>query len=164
LFPAFVSANCPVCIITVGGGLLIAEKLGIDPLLISIWISGLNSALAYWMADGLSKKLKSKSDQPLRSYAIFCVTKGGSLSTVFYLFTLFYLYLTKQIGAPLHRFWEIDKTVFGLTLGMLVFILSNYFDKFLRQKNNGKVYFPYQKVILPFLALLLGTLGFKLFL
>jgi len=44
-----VYASCPVCVITVGGGLLIAKKLGIDDLLVSIWLSGLNSAMAFWI-------------------------------------------------------------------------------------------------------------------
>jgi hypothetical protein len=147
--PSPVLANCPVCILTVGGGLLIAEKLGIDPLLVSIWISGLNSAIAYWVSSSLKNK---KFDQPL------------FWALGFYLMTLGYLGFTKQIGGFTHRFWGIDKTLFGLTIGLLIFIGTNYLDKLLRQKNQGKVFFPYQKVILPFCALLLATLGFKIFL
>ena len=49
-------ASCPVCIVTVGGGLFIAEKLGIDSLLISIWISALNSAFVFWITKSSKNK------------------------------------------------------------------------------------------------------------
>ena len=54
--PAY--AQCPVCIITVGGGMLLAKKLGVDDLLVSIWISALNTAIAFWLAPKLKIKYK----------------------------------------------------------------------------------------------------------
>ena len=56
IVPTSVGAQCPVCIITVGGGMLIAKKLGIDDFLISIWISALNTAIAFWLAPKLKIK------------------------------------------------------------------------------------------------------------
>ena len=52
-----VYAQCPVCIVTVGGGLLIAKKLGIDDLLTALWISGLNTAISFWFVSGLHRGL-----------------------------------------------------------------------------------------------------------
>jgi len=52
-----VYAQCPVCVITVGGGLILAKKLGIDDLLVSIWLSGFNTAIAFWIASGIKKKI-----------------------------------------------------------------------------------------------------------
>ena len=49
-------AQCPVCIVTVGGGMLIAKKLGIDDLLVSIWISALNTAGGAFTSQKSSKK------------------------------------------------------------------------------------------------------------
>lgn len=141
-----VSAQCPVCIITVGGGLIIAEKLGIDPLLISIWISGLNTAIAYWMSGKFKNK---KLDKPFL------------WSIVFYILTFIYLQMTKQISG-IDKFLGIDKTLFGLTLGLIVFNFANILNLYLKNKNNNKVYFPYQKVVIPVSLLLLITLIFKL--
>lgn len=144
--PAY--ANCPVCIVTVGGGLLIAEKLGIDDLLITLWISGLNTAIAFYVADKIKKPGILKN--------------GYFWSILFYLTTLIYLYSTSQAGIG-NNFLGIDKSLFGLSLGIIVFFKSIFIDKFIRHKNNGKVLFFYQKVIIPFSLLLITTLIFNQF-
>src|SRR3989339_1713084 len=124
-----VYANCPVCIITVGGGLLIAKKLGIDDLLVSIWISGLNTAIAFFLAAKIKNKL-------FNSPYLWTV--------VFYISTLFYLSYTKQLGHPGNSYLGIDKVFFGMTLGMMTFFLANFTDKFIRMKNRGKKLFNFQ--------------------
>jgi len=134
-----VYAQCPVCIVTVGGGLLLAEKLHIDPLLISIWISGLNSAIAFYIANKTTKK----------------IFKSGFLwAILFYLFTVMYLKYSNQLDT---------KSINGLSIGLVVSILSNFIEKILRNLNNGKVFIQYQKVIVPVTILLLTTLIFKFF-
>jgi len=146
MFAQSVYANCPVCIITVGGGLLIAKELGIDDLLISIWISGLNTAIAFYIAAKIKDK---RANKPL------------VWSLLFYLFTLFYVFYTKQMGHPENKVLGIDKVLFGLTVGLVVFVISSFIDKRLRLANHGKVFFPYQKVIVPALLLSITTLLFK---
>lgn len=132
-----VYAQCPVCVITVGGGLIIAKKLGIDDLLVSIWLSGLNSAIAFWLANSLKKT----------------VFKNGYLwSLIFYSLTVAYLFYTKQYN---------QKIFFGLTIGLLTFFLAITLDKFLRKINKSKKLFSYQKVIIPFMLLLIITTIFK---
>jgi hypothetical protein len=145
LFSRPVSANCPVCIVTVGGGLLIAEKLGIDPLLVSIWISGLNTALAFYFASFIKRK-------PFNHPYLW--------SFLFFITTVFYLWYTEQAFLGIN-FWGIDKSLFGLSLGLLTFFLSRMADSYLRFTHQGHVAFPYQKVILPFIFLLIVTLWFK---
>lgn len=135
-----VYASCPVCVITVGGGLLIAKKLGIDDLLVSIWISGLNTAIAFWIASFTKNKL---------------FKNAYILSSIFYLLTIIYLWYSKQL---------INKVSLGLTVGLVVFFLAMLTDKALRQKKNGKILFYYQKIIIPLVYLLIATLIFKLML
>jgi len=148
LTPKAAFANCPVCIVTVGGGLFIAQRLGIDDLLITLWISAFNTALAFFVADKIKKPV---------------ILKNGYLwSIFFYLTTVFYFYSTSQAGLG-NNLWGIDKTLFGLSLGVLIFFLSIFIDKFLRRQNNGKVVFYYQKVIIPFVLLLVTTLIFNQF-
>jgi len=149
MFAQPVYANCPVCIITVGGGLFIAKKLGIDDLLVSIWIAGLNTAIAFWLATIFKNKLLKNS------YV---------LSFVFYFLTLGYLIISKQVGHKGNQFLRIDKVIFGLTIGMLVFFISTTLDKFIRSKNKNKVLFPYQKVIIPLVILTITTFIFKILL
>jgi hypothetical protein len=142
-----VYAQCPVCVITVGGGLLIAKKLGIDDLLVSIWLSGLNSAVAFWMANSIKKKV---------------LNNGYFWSLIFYGLTMVYLAYTKQLNHQTNKFLGVDKVFFGMTVGLLTFFLAVFFDKLLRKIKKGKVLFAYQKVIIPLVLLSLVTFIFKL--
>lgn len=146
IFVKEIYAQCPVCIVTVGGGMLLAKKLGIDDLLISIWISGLNTAISFWLAP----KLKIKF---LKNPII--------LSLILLGLTLFYFQFTDQIGAVTNKLLGVDKIIFGQIFGLLVMFLGIFIDKFTRIKNNGKILFPYQKVIFPIGSLLITTLIFK---
>lgn len=142
-----VYAQCPICIVTVGGGLILAKKLGIDDLLVSIWISGLNTAVAIFFAS----KIKNKTaNNPFLWTALF------------FLITLFYLYFTRQIGNPRNRFFGIDKVLLGLIIGVIIFLVSFLIDRRIRNSNNGKVLFHYQKVIIPVTLLVFSTVLFKL--
>jgi hypothetical protein len=141
-----VYAQCPVCVITVGGGLIIAKKLGIDDLLVSIWLSGLNTAIAFWIASGIKRKI---------------VNNPILWSLGFYIMTIGYLVFTKQINHPRNTFLGIDKVFFGMTLGLFLALLSIGVDRLLRKTNKNKVYFPYQKVVVPLVLLILTTIIFK---
>jgi len=46
-----VFATCPVCVITVGGGLWLAKRLGVDDLIAAIWIGSLTTAFAVALSD-----------------------------------------------------------------------------------------------------------------
>lgn len=142
-----VYANCPVCVITIGGGMILAKKLGIDDLLVAIWISGVNTAIAFWIAKTFTKPI-------LRSSLVW--------SLFFYFTSFWYFDFTKQLHHKTNVFLGQDKIIFGMTLGLIVYFISYFFDRFLRGKNNGKVFFSYQKVIIPFIFLLVITLIFKL--
>jgi hypothetical protein len=133
-----VYAQCPVCVVTVGGGLFIAKKLGIDDLLVSIWLSGLNTAFAFWFSSMMKNRI---------------LKNGYGWAASFFVLTLGYLAMSGQTGHPGNTFLGIDKTVFGMTLGFAVSLLAIGTERFLRSKNKGKVFFPYQKVIVPLIYL-----------
>lgn len=139
-------AQCPACIVTVGGGLLIARKLGIDDLLVSIWISALNTAIALWIASSIKKKL-------LNNQILW--------SLVFYIFTMVYLYYSKQLFQPKNTFLGQDKIIAGMTIGLLVTLFSTFIEKLIRKRNNNKVLFYYQKVMVPLTLLIIITIIFK---
>jgi len=139
-------AQCPACIVTVGGGLLIAKKLGIDDLLVSIWISALNTAMALWIASSIKKKLLNNSIL---------------WSLIFYIFTIVYLYYSKQLFHPKNTFLGLDKIITGMTIGLLVALFSVFIDKLIRKRNGNEVLLYYQKVIIPLVLLILTTIIFK---
>jgi len=141
-----VYGNCPVCVVTVGGGLFIAKKLGIDDLLVSIWLSGLNTAIAFWLATKIKKRI---------------LGNPFLLSVIFYGITMIYLIASKQIGHYGNTYLGIDKVILGMSVGLVVFLFSVFTDRFIRRQNNKKVLFSYQKVIIPLVFLTIITLIFN---
>jgi len=139
-----VYAQCPICIVTVGGGLLIAKKLGIDDLLTALWISGLNTAISFWFVTFIKKPKILKN--PFLWTAIMFIS------------TLIYFASTKQMYHKNNTFLHIDKVLVGLVAGMIVWLFGIGIDKLIRKYNKGKVLFFYQKVIVP-LFLLVATTG-----
>jgi len=142
-----VYAQCPVCIVTVGGGMLLAQKLGIDDFLVSLWISALNTAISFWLAPKIKNRL-------LGSPIIFSFLMLG--------FTLFYFISTGQTGSSTNQILGLDKVIFGQTLGLFIMFLGIFIDRHSRKLNDGKILFPYQKVVFPVGTLIIFTLLFKL--
>lgn len=142
-----VVAQCPVCIVTVGGGMLIAKKLGIDDFLVSIWISALNTAISFWLAPKLKLKL---------------LKNPWALSLIMLGLTLAYFQFTDQIGSNGNRLLGLDKIVFGQIIGLLAMFIGNFIYGFTKYKNGNKTLFPYAKVVFPVGLVLLVTLFFQL--
>ena len=140
-------AQCPVCIITVGGGMILAQKLGIDDFLVSLWISGLNTAISFW----LSTKIKHRIFGSPIILSILMVT-----------LTLFYFIFTDQTGGATNKIIGLDKIIFGQILGMFIWLFGIFVDRYSRKLNGGKILFPYQKVVFPISILLIFTILFKL--
>lgn len=141
--PAY--AQCPICIVTVGGGMLIAQKLGIDALLVSVWISALNVAVSFWLAT----KFKNKF-----------LKNGHILTAILLATTLIYFQTTGQLGHPQNRLLGIDKIIFGQLLGTFAMMIANHSYQAIKTKL-GHTPFPYAKVVFPFGLVLAVTLAFK---
>lgn len=141
-----VKAVCPVCTVAVGGGLLISQYLGVDDLIAGVWVGGLILSSSLWTASFFKKKYFK--------YQEWFWTAGLWLVTVFGL---------KQVGFIGHPTCKIhghDKLLSGIVFGTIAFLLGFSLDLFLRKlnkKEKGKAVFPYQKVILPLIFLILAT-------
>lgn len=145
--PTSVGAQCPICIVTVGGGMLIAKKLGIDDFLISIWISAFNTAIAFWLAPKIKIKL---------------LKNGHVLALLLITTTLLYFKFTDQLGSSTNRLLGIDKIIFGQTIGFIAMAAGNHCYHFFKKRNGGKTIFPYARVVFPVTSVLIFTLIFKL--
>jgi hypothetical protein len=76
----------------------------------------------------------------------------------YYVLTLDPLSYYNIIGSIDNKFLGVDKILFGTFLGTFIFLGAVWFNGYLKKKNNGKGYFPYQKVIVPFTILALSSL------
>ncbi len=138
-----VYAQCPACIVTVGGGLFIAKKLGIDNLLTALWISGLNTALSFWFTSYIRKPKVLK--------------KPILWTVIMFAFTWAYLSASKQMYHKGDTFLHMDKVLVGLVIGAVAWLSGIWVDKLTRKVNGGKIIFYYQKVIIPLFVLLMTT-------
>ena len=150
LIPVVSSAVCPVCTVAVAGGVGLSRWLGIDDTISGLWIGGLTLSLAFLALSWLKRK---KIKFPLEGFFVFAVS---------YLITFSSLYFAKFIGYSCQRLWGLDKLVLGIIFGSIGFGFGVCSDYFLRSKNKGRVYFPFQKVILPVSSLIILSVVFYL--
>ncbi|HRS47988.1 MAG TPA: hypothetical protein P5225_01830 [Candidatus Paceibacterota bacterium] len=139
-------AVCPVCTLAVGAGLGLSRWLKIDDLVSGLWVGALIVSLTFWTDDFLKKKKINFQF----SHLIILV--------IYLLLVILPLYFSGIIGHPLNTILGIDKLIFGTFLGILLFYLAVYLNDYLKSKNNNRVYFPYQKVIIPVAILLVTSL------
>jgi hypothetical protein len=139
-------AVCPVCTVTVGAGLGISRMLGVDDTVVSVWVGGIILSAGFWLADWLKKKNVKVSYLSLISVSAM------------YFLTIVPLWYTKVIGLSHNKLFGIDKILLGTFIGSVLFLLGMFVDNQLRKRNNGKVYFQFQKVILPVAALMISSL------
>ena len=53
----------------------------------------------------------------------------------------------------MNEIWGIDKLLLGIIFGSVFFLLAVFANDFLKKKNGGKVFFPFQKVVVPIVML-----------
>jgi len=141
-------AVCPVCFVAVSSGVGLCRWLGIEDDITGLWIGGVTVSLIFWTLDWMKRKNIS-----------FAFTKTV-VSFTYYALVILPLYFLGVIGHPLNKVLGIDKLLFGIFSGSLIFLFSVWLNDFLKKKNNGKVYFPYQKVVIPVSLLLITSLLF----
>ena len=147
-FSNIAKAMCPVCVVAVGAGLGFSRWLGVDDVITSIWIGALLLAIIMWTLTWFKKK------GWVFSYDWIVV------ALAYYLLTYVPLYYVGILGHPLNTIFGMDKIIFGTAVGTVVFLLAHHLHLYLKQKNGGKSFFPYQKVVFPFSALLITSLIF----
>jgi hypothetical protein len=146
--PPAVQAVCPVCTVAVAAGLGLSRYLGIDDTVSGVWFGGLIVSTGLWLANWLrAKQVKLPFLYPLSVGGMFALTVGP-------------MFFMDIVGHPLNTLWGIDKLILGLSVGAGLFLASVVLDKLLRSMHEGKVYLPYQKVILPVSFLTISSLLF----
>ena len=141
-------AVCPVCAIAIVAGLGLSRWLGIDDTVSGLWIGAIIVALIIWTIDWLNKKNINFS------------YKKTSVVLVYYLLVIVPLYFYHIIGHPYNKLWGIDKLLLGMTIGSVVFYAGEAGYVYLKKKNDNKAHFPFQKVVMPVLPLIILSVAF----
>ena len=148
LFALPAKAVCPVCTVAVGACVGLSRYLGIDDAISGLWIGGLIVSMIAWTIDWLNRKN--------------IVFYGRKILTViaYYAAIIIPLYFKDIAGHPFNKLWGADKLILGIILGSLAFLLAVFFNSWLKKKNNDKVFFPFQKVAVPIIFLLILSFVF----
>lgn len=145
-------AVCPICTIAVGAGVGLSRYLGIDDSITGIWIGGLIVSMITWTESWLDKKNINFKGR------IYANIAG------YYALIIIPLYYSKIIGNPLNSLCAcgLDKLLFGIIAGSIAFWFSASWYFYLKEKNKGHSYFPFQKVLMPVSSLILLSIIFYL--
>jgi len=153
LFAEKALAVCPICTIAVGAGVGLSRWLGIDDAITGLWVGGLIVSMITWTESWLEKKnIRFKGRvfvNVLAYYALVVVP----------------LYYSGIIGNPQNKLFcfcgfNIDKLLFGIITGSLAFWFGASWYYYLKEKNQGRAYFPFQKVVMPVSPLIILSVIF----
>jgi len=138
-----VEAFCPVCTVAAAGGVGLARWLGIDDSVTGLWIGALLVSVTFWTANWMTKKGWS-----FRGLALLC-------GLFYVLITVVPLFFIGIMGHPWNTLWGIDKLAVGMIVGAVFFYAAEKLYFFLKKKNAGRAHFPFEKVVLPVVTLLI---------
>jgi hypothetical protein len=137
IFSNSAQAICPICTVAVGAGVGLSRWLGIDDAITGIWIGALIVSSITWTINWMNgKNIKFKGRKIL-------------ITLAYYLIIVVPLYWSGVIGHYFNKIWGIDKLIFGIIIGSIVFLASVLWYENLKKKNNNKANFPFQKVAMP---------------
>ncbi len=161
-------AVCPVCTVAVGAGLGLAEWIGIDDSVSGLWIGGLIVSISLWTINWLNKKEiksstlrnsdpawggigreKSNFGKKIRDILVFLI---------YYAIVVLPLWLKGKIGHPMNKLCGVDKLLFGIILGTVLFSAGVIFHNYIRKRNENKSHFKGQKIALPVSFLIIASL------
>lgn len=151
ILPLSAQAICPICTIAVGACVGLSRYLGVDDLITGLWIGGLIVSMILWTIGWLDKK-------NVRFYG-----RKIAVAAAYYAVVIGPFYYSGIMGHPFNKFWGWDKLGLGIAIGSLGFILGVGFHSWLKRKNGGKSYFPFQKVALPIIPLIILSIVFYYF-
>lgn len=142
----------PVCAIGIASGLWLSKILGIDDLTLGLWIGALILSFSVQFNKFL---IKHKKAFPLSFWILLILTWLMSFLPLWH----------KLNWQSNDLFCGLPRVISGSFIGMLVLFTSDWLDNFILKKfNNNKVYFPYQRVIIPLISLIIVSIIFELWL
>lgn len=150
LWGAKAFAVCPLCAIAVGAGIEVSRWLGVDDSITGLWSGALLVALIILTINWLRKKNVN--------------FRGLDFTVVaaYYILTILPLYFFEVKGGQINVFnwFNFDKLLLGIIVGSVAFYCGACWNIYAKEKNNGKVYFPFQKVVFPILPLFIISIIF----
>ena len=148
LMPGAAVANpaCPICTIAIGAGVGVAESLGVPVGIVGLWAGALLTLLGYWMIKFCDKK-------GWNFWGRNALLIGLSVAMIGFAYVGDIDYSPVWIW----NIFYVDPILFGAIVGMIVFILVEKLYEWMKAKNGGHAHFPFERVVLPVVALALAS-------
>ena len=148
LLPMKVMANpaCPVCTIAIGAGLGIARRLGVPDAVVGLWAGAILALLGYWTLKFMDKK-------NWHFWGRDTIVIVASVAMVGFIYLGEVTYNPTELCGGL----VMDPVLFGTVCGALIFIVTGKLYQWMKAKNGGHAHFPFEKVVLPLVALALAS-------
>ena len=146
--PFAAQAVCPVCTIAVCGAVGLSRWLKIHDSITGLWIGGFTVSIAVWTITWLKRKKWRFPGMPIATFIVY------------YLIIILTLYFAKFLGQTANCFWGLNKLLWGIFSGSIFFAAGAILYNYLKKKNGNKAYFPFQKVLMPILPLLILSFVF----
>lgn len=144
IFPAIAQAHCPLCVAGAGAGLTLTRWVGVDDSISGVWLAAFLGAISFWSESLIKRRELRPKLRPFIFIAIFAATIWS-----FYKFNLV-IRMSQILG--------LDKLIFGMVVGGVAFYLVDVVDDYII-KRKGKVFFPYQRIIVTLGSMLLLSLA-----
>ena len=145
---ALANPACAVCTVAVGASLEVARRYGVDDAVVGVWAGAMLALLGYWLILWFEKKNWNFVGRDLLLMAV----SVGSIG---------FMYVNMPYQAKVIGIFYMDPLLFSTVLGALTFIYVSKFYQWMKAKNGGHAHFPFEKVVLPVLALVLLSLYFN---
>ncbi len=146
---AFANPACPVCTIAIGAALPITRRLGVPDSVAGLWAGAFLAIMGYWIIKFMERR---GWRFPGRNALVLTL----SVATI----GLAYLGTVKYSPCTYLGFLNIDPLLVGTITGALLFILTEKLYDWMKAKNGGHAHFPFEKVVLPIVALVLASAAF----
>ena len=148
MFAGVAHAVCPVCTIAIGAGLEGMRMLGVKDILTGIWAGGLTVSLIGWTANYMRKHNITNPVWYVLNFLVYTALLVGV-----------YFFPTNN---PVVKWWDncmwgIDQFLLGVLVGALTFVGMELWYLYIKKHNGGHAWFPFQKVVMPFVGLLIMT-------
>ncbi len=150
-FIPFASAHCPLCTGATIIGVGITRAWGLDDSVIGVFVGGMIASSALWI-DNVLQKRGAKGNRVIRMSALLIITL---------ILTLVSFYYAGIVGrANQYRTWGVESILIGTFSGIAITFFTLGLSGFMKKKNEGKVWFSYQTMILTLGGLVLNALAF----
>jgi hypothetical protein len=138
---------CPICTVGLAAGVGLSRWLKVDDVISGLWIGALILVLSIWTFNWLLKKKDKKPFWILLVCIIF-----------WYLLTFIPFHYMGLLDTTCQKILGLNRLVFGGGLGIIIATIALKIEGFARKGEEKKRLFPFQKVIIPTVILLITSI------